>query len=149
MTAPPLRATIAILSLLGVGLTGYLLYVRYTGGAIACTSGGCATVQSSRYAQLLGVPVAALGASAYLAILATTARRDELALVAGVAVALVGVAFGAYLLYVQLVVIEAVCEWCVASDVVMSALAVLTLLRLVRPARLRHRKDTPCTSPTS
>jgi uncharacterized membrane protein len=125
-----LRRAIALLSLVGLALAGYLIYVRTTGGTIACTTGGCETVQSSRYATLLGIPVAALGGAAYLGILASAIRRDELAAAAGVSLALVGVGFGGYLLVVQLAVIGAVCEWCLASDIVMSALAILTLLRL-------------------
>jgi uncharacterized membrane protein len=41
-----------------------------------------------------------------------------------------GVVFAAYLLLVQLVVIEAVCRWCVASDLILLALSALTVLRL-------------------
>ena len=44
-----------------------------------------------------------------------------------------GVAFAAYLLYVQLAVINAVCEWCLVSDALVTVLAVLTLLRLRGP----------------
>jgi uncharacterized membrane protein len=133
VSPPTLRRTIAVLSLVGIGLTAYLLYVRYTGGTIACTTGGCETVQSSRYAKLVGVPVAALGALAYAGILVSAARDDDVAVAAGVALSLVGVAFGGYLLWVQLHVIGAVCEWCLASDVVMSLLAALALLRLRAP----------------
>jgi uncharacterized membrane protein len=130
VTQPGLRRAIGLLALVGLGLAAYLHYVRATGGTIACTSGGCETVQASRYAELLGVPVAALGAAAYAGILASAFRADDLALVGGATLALVGVCFGAYLLYVQLAVIGAVCEWCVASDAVMSVLARLTVLRL-------------------
>jgi uncharacterized membrane protein len=133
VTARRLRAAVAILSLVGLGLAAYLLHVRYTGGVVACTSGGCETVQSSRYSALLGVPVAALGAAAYVGILASSARRSESAILVGATLSVAGVGFGAYLLYVQLGVIGAICEWCLASDVVMSALAATTLLRL-RPA---------------
>lgn len=130
MSATTLRKAIAALALVGIGLTGYLLYVRYSGGTIACTSGGCETVQSSRYAELAGIPVAALGALAYAGILMSAVRDDDVAVAGGIALSLVGVAFGAYLLYLQLHVIGAVCEWCLASDVVMSLLAALALLRL-------------------
>jgi uncharacterized membrane protein len=130
VSATTLRKAIAALALVGIGLTGYLLYVRYSGGTIACTSGGCETVQSSRYAELAGIPVAALGALAYAGILMSAVRDDDVAVAGGIALSLVGVAFGAYLLYLQLHVIGAVCEWCLASDVVMSLLAALALLRL-------------------
>jgi len=65
-------------------------------------------------------------------VFATALRREEIALVAGAAVALGGVAYAAYLLVVQLAVIEAVCVWCVASDVVVALLAALAVVRLQR-----------------
>lgn len=131
MTELRLRAAIAFAATAGLGLAGYLVYVHYSGAAISCTSGGCATVQHSSYADLLGVPVALLGLLAYVAILTSTLSSSDAARAAGLSVALAGVGFGGYLLYLQLVVIDALCEWCVGSDIVMTLLAVLTLLRVV------------------
>ena len=45
-------------------------------------------------------------------------------------VALAAFLFAAYLLAVQLVVIDAICQWCVATDVLTTALAALALVRL-------------------
>jgi uncharacterized membrane protein len=125
-----LRVAVGSLALVGVGLAAYLLYVRWAGATLACSTGGCETVQASSYSKVLGVPVALLGLVAYVTILATSLARHELARVAAVSVAFAGVGFAAYLLYVQLAVINAVCEWCLASDAVVTVLAVLTLLRL-------------------
>ena len=79
---------------------------------------------------MLGVPVAGLGLVAYVVLLLAALNAGELARMLGAAVALAGVAFGAYLLYVQLEVIEAVCRWCLASDVLMTGLAAARLLRI-------------------
>lgn len=125
-----LRIAIGSLALVGVALASYLLYVRWAGATLACSTGGCETVQASSYSNVLGVPVALLGLAAYVTIFATSLSRHEFARAAGVSVALAGVGFAAYLLYVQLAVINAVCEWCLASDGVVTVLAVLTLLRL-------------------
>jgi hypothetical protein len=38
--------------------------------------------------------------------------------------------FSAYLLYIQLAVIGAICQWCVVTDVLTTAIAALALLRL-------------------
>jgi uncharacterized membrane protein len=130
MSEARLRVAIGSLALVGVALASYLLYVRWAGASLACTTGGCETVQASSYSKLLGVPVALLGLGAYVTIFATALVRHELARVAATSVALAGVGFAAYLLYVQLAVIDAVCEWCLASDAVVVVLAVLTLLRL-------------------
>jgi uncharacterized membrane protein len=97
-----------------------------------CGTGGCEIVQHSKYAKIAGVPVALLGLVAYVAIFVTALSRSELARVAGAAIALGGLAFAAYLIYVQAALIDAFCQWCLASDVVIALLALLTSLRLVR-----------------
>jgi uncharacterized membrane protein len=130
MSEGRLRVAIGLLALVGVALASYLLYVRWAGATLVCTTGGCETVQASSYSKLLGVPVALLGLGAYVTIFVTSLFRNDLARTAAVSVALAGIGFAAYLLYVQLAVINAVCEWCLASDAVVTVLAVLTLLRL-------------------
>jgi uncharacterized membrane protein len=130
-----LRIAIGVLALAGAAIASYLVFERYTGGAVSCSFGGCETVQRSRYSVVVGIPVAVFGLAAYLVLFALTFSRAELAHAAGLAVALAGVLFGAYLLYAQIVLIGAICEWCVASDAVVTAIAALTLLRL-RPRLL-------------
>ncbi len=132
MTEVRLRRTIAAFALVGVGIAGYLTYVRWAGEAPACTSGGCEKVQSSKYSEVLGVPVALLGLLAYLAILATAFRAGQAAAAICAGLCLGGVVFAAYLLYLQLFVIDAICIWCVGSDIVIGCLAVLSILRLSR-----------------
>jgi uncharacterized membrane protein len=126
-----LRLAIGELAAVGVAVAGYLTFARFTHTTIACTSGGCETVQSSSYAEVAGIPVALLGLAAYVAILATAFSTSELARAAAAAIAIGGAAFSAYLLYVQLVLIEAVCQWCLVSDAVIGLLAIATALRLV------------------
>jgi uncharacterized membrane protein len=130
-----LRLVLAGTSTAGLGVAAYLTWVHYHPEALVCTrGGGCETVQRSHYAVLLGVPVAVFGVAAWAAVLlllwldTPTAR----ALVAAVAVA--AAAFAGYLVVVQLAVIDAVCVWCMANDVVLvPALGLLAWLRL-RPA---------------
>src|SRR4029077_13031314 len=59
-----LRAAIAGLALAGAAVAGYLVYARYTHTQLACTTGGCETVQHSKYAKAAGIPVALLGLAA-------------------------------------------------------------------------------------
>jgi uncharacterized membrane protein len=87
-------------------------------------------VQSSSYAELLGVPLAGLGLAAYLSILGTACFGGTAARVAGAALALGAALFSAYLLVVQLVILDAVCAWCVGNDAVVSLVAIAALLRL-------------------
>ena len=56
MTDGRLRAAIGLVALAGAAVAAYLVYARYTHTQIACTTGGCETVQHSKYARLAGVP---------------------------------------------------------------------------------------------
>jgi len=125
-----LRLAVGILSAAGAAVAGYLTYARYTDTTLVCATGGCETVQRSDYALLAGIPVAVLGLGAYLILLGTALSASELARVVGAVVAVSGTLFAAYLLYAQIVVIDAVCQWCVASDVLIALLAVGCSLRL-------------------
>jgi uncharacterized membrane protein len=128
-----LRIAILVLALVGVGIAGYLTYVHYKGLKVLClSSGGCETVQASRYAQLDGVPVAVLGLLGYIGILGSLLIRGELGRVAAFAIALIGFGFSMYLTYRELFTIRAICQWCVASAALMTILAVLTAIRALR-----------------
>ncbi|HEX8976428.1 MAG TPA: vitamin K epoxide reductase family protein [Solirubrobacteraceae bacterium] len=133
MTDRRLRIAILVLALIGVGIAGYLTYVHYQGLKVLClASGGCETVQASRYAKLDGVPVAVLGLAGYIGILGSVALRSELGRVGGFAIALIGFGFSMYLTYRELFTIKAICQWCVSSAVLMTILFVLTAVRALR-----------------
>lgn len=122
----------ALLCLAGLAVAGYLTYVHYAEIEPACTAGGCERVQASRYAELAGVPVALIGVIGYAAIGASLLLRGELGRAVGAALALAGFGFSAYLTYLELAVIEAICQWCVASAALMTALAAVAVVRLLR-----------------
>jgi uncharacterized membrane protein len=130
MSERPLRLASAVLAVPGAVITAYLLYVRQTGGALVCLTGGCETVQNSSYADVLGIPVAALGLAGFLGLLVAALARGEWARMTHATLALSAFFFSAYLLYIQLVVIDAICQWCLATDVLTTAIAALALLRL-------------------
>jgi uncharacterized membrane protein len=120
------------LALAGVGVAGYLTWVHYADVAPICaTGGGCERVQNSDYASLAGMPVAVLGLIGYVAILAASFVPGELARLATAGIALTGAGFSAYLTYLELFVIDAICQWCVASALIMLALAGLSVARLL------------------
>jgi uncharacterized membrane protein len=123
-------AVSAVLALAGAAITGYLLYVRGTGAALACATGGCETVQSSRYSEVFGVPVAALGLAGYAALFATAITVGERARLAHAILALAAFAFSTYLFFVQAAVIGAFCDWCLAGDALVTVIAALALVRL-------------------
>jgi uncharacterized membrane protein len=130
-----LRRAIAALALLGLAVASYLTVTRMIGEAPVCTTGGCAKVQSSDYAEVLGIPVAVLGLLAYAALLVTALRAGPAPAAIGAGIAVAGVAFAGYLLWVQAAVLEAFCLWCLVSDAVIAVIAPLAVWRLVRESR--------------
>ena len=117
---------IAALALLGLAISIYLTYVHYAGIEPVCSSiSNCERVQSSEYADLVGIPVAVLGIAGYAAILASLFTRVEVTAL----LAYLAVAFSAYLTWAELFKIDAICQWCVASAIVTLAIAVLATLR--------------------
>ncbi|PYO33321.1 MAG: vitamin K epoxide reductase [Gemmatimonadetes bacterium] len=141
------RQTIVVLALLGLLVATYLwLYKIGVIGVLQCGTGGCEAVQASRYAELFGVPVAFVGVAGYALLLGvglvgvqprfSADRRVTLVLAA---LATMGFAFASYLTAIELFVLRAVCRWCVASAVIITAIWVLALggLRRAPPAPTR------------
>jgi uncharacterized membrane protein len=127
-----LRLGAALVALGGLAIAGYLTWAHYSNTAVVCITGGsCETVQESSYAEIAGIPVAAIGLAGYSTVLALLIWDSATARLAAASLALVGLLFSAYLLALQMFVIDAFCVWCVANDVVIApALALLTALRL-------------------
>jgi uncharacterized membrane protein len=143
-----LRIVIGVLSLIGIGVAGYLTYTHYEGIKVLClSSGGCETVQSSVYSKLAGVPVAVLGLAGYIGLLFSLAIRNELGRIAGFGIALIGFLFSMYLTYREIFTIKAICQWCVSSAVLMTLLTILTAIRALRvesePVAPRRVKTVP------
>jgi uncharacterized membrane protein len=128
-----LRVAILVVCLIGIGIAGYLTYVHYAGLKVAClSSGGCETVQASRYSKLDGIPVALLGLLGYVTILLSLATGSDIGRAAGFGTALIGFLFSMYLTYRELFTIKAICQWCVGSAVLMTVLVILTATRVLR-----------------
>ncbi len=129
------RQAIALLALAGLFISIYLyLYKIGKIGTIACGTGGCETVQLSPQSRFLGVEVALIGIVGYLVLLVVAALASAprfaaaawpirwLALLSGGAFA-----FTLYLKSLELFVIHAICRWCVASAVIITAIFVLAV----------------------
>jgi uncharacterized membrane protein len=131
-----LRILIAVGALLGLAIAGYLTYVHYAELGPVCVGGGkaCEKVQNSSASELAGIPVAVLGLVGYAGILLSAALPGEVGRLLGALLAISGLAFSLYLTYEELFVIHAVCQWCVASAVIMAILAALTGMRVMAPA---------------
>jgi uncharacterized membrane protein len=130
------RMIIAALALAGVGLATYLaMYKLGYIGTLACGTGGCETVQLSRWATLAGLPVAVWGVGFYLvlflvALLGTTERYIDAPWVSHALLALTGwgVIFSAWLTYLELYVINAICRFCVVSAILVTALFLVSVM---------------------
>jgi uncharacterized membrane protein len=128
-----------LIALAGSAIAGYLSVVRATGGNAVCDpSHGCDVVAASPYALILGIPVAYLGLLFSIALVALAAgwwwRADRRTLQGAWVLLLFGTLFVAYLTYLELFVIKAVCIWCAAFAATIVAGLVVTGLAVRRAA---------------
>jgi uncharacterized membrane protein len=128
-----LRRAIAFVAALGVGVAAYIAIAESGGGTPACLAGsaGCERVAESSYSHVAGVNIAVFGIVAYLLLLASAFFSDDVARLGGFVVALGGFGYSVFLTYVEIFKIEAICQWCVASAVLMTVLFLLNATRLI------------------
>jgi len=130
------RTIVAALALAGIFVALYLLLYKIgVIGNLSCSIGSCETVNTSKWAVFIGAPVAAWGVVFYVVLfaLAVASLQDRyaasvdmsklLVLVSGI-----GFAFSAWLTFLELFVIHAICQWCVISAVIVTASFVVTLM---------------------
>jgi uncharacterized membrane protein len=128
-----LRIVATFVAAFGIGVATYIAIEAAGGDAPACIAGssGCETVAESTYSHLFGVNIAVFGIVGYALLLGTALLRGDAARMAGFGFALVGFGYSVYLTYLELFKIEAICQWCVASAVLMTALFAVSALRMV------------------
>ena len=134
---------VAALALAGIFISTYLtLYKLGMIGELNCSIGSCETVNTSRWSVFLGIPVAAWGLFFYMdvfaiALVGTMPRFENEPLISVVlaAEAVIGVLFSAWLTYLELGVIHAICVWCVTSA------GIVTLIALVSVADLWEMRE--------
>ena len=146
-------AALMLLSLLGVADSSLLLrkhrrsplLTTGSGGSAFCPAGGCDVVNQGEYAEVKGIPLAAIGIGGYLTLLALSivaaVPGSRGALGAIFAVSGIGVLVSAYLVYLQVAVIKAICSWCVLSALTM-ALIFAVSVALLRRMRPREQSET-------
>lgn len=130
-----------MLVLIGTFISGYLSYTKLADVSTQCIEGGafnCDLVQSSSYSRMFGIPVPYLGLATYLAIGILILLEDRIAFLRDYGIMiefgliLFAFLFSAWLAYVQVFVLEALCIWCLAHEVTMTALFLVTIPRLMR-----------------
>ncbi len=127
------------LAILGVLVSIYMTILKLTENPTMCIgNGGCMTVSNSKYAIIYGIPVAVVGVGGYLTILVLLLLERRVSFLAQngtlilFGLALLGFLFTLYLIYVELALIHALCPFCVTSQVTMTILFILSVIRLAR-----------------
>jgi len=143
----PLKSTVdrtlywtsIIAAVLGVADAIYLVIYKLTGNTKMCLgNGGCHDVNFSPYSQIYGIPIAFFGLAAYLVVVAIHLLEPRVPFfgdngpLALFGIGLGGVAFTAYLTYLELDVIHAICPFCVASALLITIIFIVAIFRLVR-----------------
>src|SRR3954469_18177206 len=117
-----LRILAAVLALIGIGVATYIVIADSGGGAPKCLAGGSGwgVVPDSHYSHLAGINVAVFGIFGYVLLFAAALVPGDAGRFGGFLAALIGFGFSAYLTYLELFVIDAICQWCVGSAVLMA-----------------------------
>ena len=133
------RMAIALLAMAGLSVALYL-WAHNSGltGPIVCGVGDCGTVQASEYAKVGPIPVSAIGVFGYLALIVLSmvglqpAHRGS-KLIGGLMLAGsgVGVGFSAWLTYLEAAVINAWCQYCVISAILITLIFLACLPEVV------------------
>jgi uncharacterized membrane protein len=135
------KIRVGSLILAGIGLVDslYLTYVKLSNSYAICGPiGDCESVNSSPYAEIGGIPIALLGAGAYLAIILLLLFENrgefwaEYGPIMVFGISLAGVLYSAYLTYIEIYVLRAICPYCVLSAILLVLLLALASIRLFR-----------------
>lgn len=133
-----LRLFSLILAAIGLLDSIYLTYVKIANRYALCGPiGDCESVNSSQYSEISGVPIALFGAGAYLIIILLLGLESrgggwfEYGPMLVFGISLAGVLYSAYLTYIEIAVLRAICPYCVVSAVVLVLLLILSVLRLI------------------
>jgi uncharacterized membrane protein len=131
-----LKKSLIALSIIGILDAAYLTYIKLLENGVCVVSSGCEIVNTSQFADIGGIPIAAIGGAAYLVMLAVLLMepRSEFFLINGPLIlfglTLIGVLYSAYLTYLELYVIHAICPFCVVSALVLTVMFILSIVRL-------------------
>lgn len=128
-----------VLVIVGLLVSIYMTIYKVSGDDGMCLgSGDCSIVNASRYSEVNNIPVALIGVLGYLAILAAHFfenripffKQNGALMIFGMA--LTGFIFTVWLVYVELALLKAICPFCVTSQVAMTLIFVLAVMRLVK-----------------
>lgn len=145
-----LRVTSLVLAILGLLDSIYLVWVKYTGMYALCGPiGNCESVNTSQYSEVFGIPIALLGAGAYLIMIIFLMLESlgsiwkEYGPLIVFGISLIGVLYSIYLTYIEVAVLKAICPYCVISAVILVVILVLSAIRLSSSLREPDAQSLP------
>lgn len=128
-----------VLVVIGLLVSVYMTIYKLTENNAMCLgSGDCSTVNASKYSEIYGIPVGAVGVLGYAAILALHLfenrnkflRQNGLLFIFGLA--LTGFLFTLYLVYVEFAILKAICPFCLTSQISMTIIFIISVIRFVQ-----------------
>ena len=132
-----MRISSLILAFLGLLDSINLSWVRISGKYALCGPiGNCESVNTSQYSEVFGIPIALLGAGAYLVLIISLSLEykssywEEYSPIIVFGISLIGVLYSIFLTYIEVAVLNAICPYCVISAVILVLLLVLSSIRL-------------------
>jgi uncharacterized membrane protein len=141
-----LTPLISLLAVIGLLVSVYMTIYKITSNDKMCLgSGDCSTVNASRYADINGIPVAFIGVIGYAAILGIgwLEKRNDFFQENGslilFGVSLIGFLFTLWLIYVEIALIQALCPFCLASQITMTLIFILSVVRVT--TTLTHQEE--------
>ena len=128
-----LRGIGTFLATFGIGVATYIAIADSGGGSPVCIAGGhgCQAVAESSYSHLAGVNIAIFGIGGYVVLLVCALLRGDAFRMTAFIVSLIGFGYSLYLTYLELFTIDAICQWCVASAVLMTLLFLTNAVRML------------------
>jgi len=138
------KASLALV-VIGILVSVYMTIYKLTDNNAMCLgSGGCSQVNASRYSEIYGIPVGLVGVGGFAAILLLHLlenrndfmRRNATLYIFGLA--LTGFVFTLYLVYVEFAILKALCPFCLTSQVTMTIIFIISVIRLVRQPQLQE-----------
>jgi len=132
-----------IVSFLGFLDATYLTVIHYSGNELNCAViEGCNEVKNSKYAEILGIPLALMGSLYYLCVLFLSLlyfdTRKKVLLTLIPPLTAVGFIFSLFLVYLQVFQIQALCIYCLFSALTSTILFVLSLFILKHKRQLER-----------
>jgi uncharacterized membrane protein len=129
----------AALAIVGLLVSIYMTIYKVTANEGMCLgSGDCSIVNASRYSEVNGIPVAAIGILGYGAILAVHFfekrgaffKKNGTLMIFGMA--LTGFIFTVWLVYIEIALLKAICPFCVTSQAAMTLIFIIAVIRLIK-----------------